>query len=91
MPARGRREALRLLIDSGKQTHDFLEPSGREEGLRQGIYGSPHLGIGNAEATPSARGSRSSRLVSGEKIRNPESWLDGFWSATSATNRRRMR
>ena len=46
MPTRGSREALRLLIDGGKQTHDFLEPSGREEGLRQGIHRSPDLGVG---------------------------------------------
>ena len=46
MPASGSREALRLLVDGGKQTHDFLESSWCEEGLCQGIHRSPDLCIG---------------------------------------------
>jgi len=42
----GGHEALRLLVDGGKQPQDFLEPSGCEEGFRQGIHRSPHLGVG---------------------------------------------
>jgi len=46
VPASGKSEALRLLVDAGKQAHHFLEPSWREEGLCQGIHSSPNLSIG---------------------------------------------
>src|SRR5712692_10380669 len=46
VPASGSGEALRPLIDGGKQTHDFLESSGCEEGLRQGIHRRPDLCVG---------------------------------------------
>src|SRR5438105_7530310 len=47
VPVRGSSEGLRLLIDCGQQTHDFLEPPWCEESLRQGIHRSPDLRVGS--------------------------------------------